>query len=229
MPSQRKRRIGTCAYCGQVRPITRDHVVPRCLFTRPLPKHMVTVPACDQCNHRKGQHDSFLRDLLTSDIAGNESPIARRIFEEKVLSSHRQNKSLLARIVLREAELKPVLSDSGMYLDECYVAHFDLRRAIEMFSFLVRGLYYRTSKVVLPAQCEFTLRRLTPDAVREIMDFFVNHNCNGPYSVGTGVFWCAYLRADTDDTTTVWLLVFYDRIVYAVTTGPPDKQPSQTR
>lgn len=70
MARQGRRHVKQCAYCGHRKPSTRDHVVPRCLFPRPLPVKIITVPACDECNGRKSRHDDFLRDLLVTYIAG---------------------------------------------------------------------------------------------------------------------------------------------------------------
>ena len=220
MTKHGRQRTRQCAYCGKHREITRDHVIPRCLFPRPLPNKMVTVPACNDCNSKKARHDDFLRDLLTSDIACNESPIAQQIFQEKVLSSHRQGKSLLARIALDEAKETPIITESGYYWGGCHVAHFDLNLAIEMFSFLVRGLYFRLRRIVLPPDCTFDVRRLGSEDANKWWEFFKENQYNGPYTLGDSVFWCAYQYAARDDAITFWILVFYDRVFYRVVTMP---------
>ena len=220
MAKHGRRRKRKCAYCGELREITRDHVIPRSLFLRPLPDEMVTVPACDACNSKKARHDDFLRDLLTIDFEGCESPIAQRVFQEKVLSSHRQGKSLLSRIALNEAKETPIVSKSGLYLGECHVAHFDLGRANEMFSFIVRGLYFRLREVVLPLDCKFEIRRLDGEGAKKWWESFKDKQFNGPYILGDGVFQCAYQYAAEDESVTSWMLVFYDRVFYDVVTSP---------
>lgn len=222
MAKQGRPRKGQCAYCGEHGHVTRDHVVPRCLFPRPLPAEMVTVPACGGCNSRKARHDDFLRDLLTSDLAGGESPIAQKIFQEKVLSSNRKGKSLLARIALEEARETPIITKAGLYLGECYVVTFDLDRTIEMFTFIVRGLYYRLREIILPADCKIDVRRLLGKDVETWWGSFEEHGFNGPYAIGKGVFWCAYQYAARDDAISCWMLAFYDRVFYRVVTTPAD-------
>ncbi|HMO93520.1 MAG TPA: hypothetical protein PKD64_15145 [Pirellulaceae bacterium] len=185
-----------------------------------MPNVMVTVPACDDCNAKKSLHDDFLRDLLTSDAAGGESPIAQQIFQQKVLSSHQQGKSLLARIVVDEAKETPIFTKSGLYLGDCYVAHFDLDRSIEMFSFIVRGLYYRLRQIVLPQDCKCDVRRLGDEDAKQWWEFFEEYKYNGPYALGDKVFWCVYNYAARDDSITFWMLVFYDRVIYRVLTAP---------
>jgi hypothetical protein len=190
-------------------------VIPRCLFLRPLPVEMITVAACVDCNSRKARHDDFLRDLLTSDIAGSESPIAQKIFQEKVLSSNRQGKSLLARIALDSSKEIPIISESGVNLGECYVGSFDFDRATEMFEFIVRGLYFRLRNVVLPKECKFEVRRLGIDDAKQCREAIPY---KGPYGIGEGVFWCLYNYASKDEAITFWMFGFYERVFYRVMT-----------
>jgi hypothetical protein len=214
-----RRRKGTCAYCGKHCKITSDHVIPKALFPRPLPTQMVTVSACHDCNSKKSKHDDFLRDLLTTDIAGNQSPIANSIFRDKVLSSHRQRKSLLSRIALNEAKRVQIISKSNLYYGDCYAVTFDLARAVEMFSFIVRGLNYKLRGVVLPSDCEFKVNRLVDKDINKWRDFFLQNGRN-IFVVQEGIFWCEYQYADFDETPTFWMLTFYDRIFYRVITVP---------
>lgn len=229
MARAKRRRKKICAYCGELKPSTQDHVIQRCLFLKPLPAFMATVPACDECNSRKALHDDFLCDVLTSDASGIEHPVAKEIFESKVLSSHRQNKSLVARIMLNEGRAVPATTKSGIVFDEYYVAKFDFDRAIEMFSFIVRGLYYRLRRITLPTSCQFDVRRLGADDFTQVHDQFYSNGCNGPYTLGNDVFWCVYQYAASNDAITLWLLVFYGRIAYSVITTPADyKWPNQS-
>ncbi|MGN6359574.1 MAG: hypothetical protein ACTHNK_04225 [Thermomicrobiales bacterium] len=54
--------------------------MPQCLFTKPLPAFMLTVPACEECNKEKGRDDHYLRDLLVMDSDGATHPTAQLIF-----------------------------------------------------------------------------------------------------------------------------------------------------
>lgn len=223
MANQGKRKKGKCGYCGEICLLTRDHVIPKSLFLRPLPADIVTVPACDDCNSRKSKHDDFLRDLLTSDIAGSESPIAHQIFLEKVLSSNRQGKSLVARIAIQSARRIPIKTPSGLIVGDGYVARIDHARTIEMFEFIVRGLYFRLRNHVLPKDYEFQALRQPPIQMKSLLVHFEKVGINGPYSIGKGVFSCWYNYAAQDEATTIWLLSFYERVFYSVVTSPKVK------
>ena len=72
---------GDCAYCGERRAVTRDHVIPRAVLrtynaTAPLdapsvpPEWLGEVPACLECNVRKSR-----RRLVPASWAGQVSQL----------------------------------------------------------------------------------------------------------------------------------------------------------
>ena len=44
--------VGVCAYWGETKPLTVDHVPPKLMLEEPYPDNLVTVPACLDCNKR---------------------------------------------------------------------------------------------------------------------------------------------------------------------------------
>ncbi len=209
-----------CAYCGEIKPSSKDHVIPRCLFPRPLPNPMITVPACDDCNGAKSRHDDFLRDLLVTDYAGSGSPIAQELFQTKTIRSHQQRKSLLGRITEGRELYIPVRASNGKP-DTAVLFSIDFERAIEMYSFLVRGLYFHFHSVRLPNNCNFRIGR--PD--KADLDIWIKmFNSQGGANVrriGNGeVFACAYNFGANEKFATLWLLEFYGRVHVAVITTP---------
>lgn len=91
-----------------------------------------------------------------------------------------------------------------------------------MFSFIVRGLYFRLRKVILPVDCKVEVRRLGGEDARAWWEFFEENQYNGPYSLGDGVFWCAYNYATANEAITFWMLSFYERVFYRIVTTPVD-------
>jgi len=47
--SARNKR-GLCAYCGQLKKLTADHVPPKLLLEQPFPRNLWVVPACTDCH-----------------------------------------------------------------------------------------------------------------------------------------------------------------------------------
>jgi hypothetical protein len=181
---------------------------------------MITVPACDECNGRKSRHDDFLRDLLVTDFAGSQSPIAQRIFTEKTLRSHQQGKSLFGRIAMSESMFELPIRDGAGDEDIAAFGTFDLERANEMFSFIVRGLYFASRSVVLPPDFLIRVRRLLKDDVAKWVTFFKDEGVFGSHRVGEGVFSCVFNFGATNEAITFWLLEFYERMHYSVITLP---------
>ena len=86
--------------CGDVSDLTREHVIPRCLFIQPYPVNLITVPGCDDCNGRKSADDDFLRDFFAVDVHSSNSPVAKTLFAGTVQRSLSRNSSHLLRDML---------------------------------------------------------------------------------------------------------------------------------
>lgn len=82
----------TCGYCGKRNATTMDHVVPKCVFIKPLPQNMVTIPACEKCNSEKAKYDDVIRDIVAVDFRMESHPKHIPLFE-KVRRSVRTNRS----------------------------------------------------------------------------------------------------------------------------------------
>jgi hypothetical protein len=220
-PPKQTKPPPACAYCGASPAATRDHVVPKCLFIRPLPQDVVVVPACDACNKDKGKDDTYLRDVLVMDYQGSESPIAREIFDTKVMRAAQRNRSEVVRAAVTQACLIPHGTPGGLYLGQLPSFDLDSRRIQRIFSYIVRGLYYRVRRVPLPAECAITVRRVNAKEAEEIYHIIKGMNGNGLYRIGQGVFECAFMYADEEPRISMWLLAFYQRVFFIVDTEPP--------
>lgn len=82
----------SCIFCGKNVGDTDDHVPPQCLFPRPLPSNMITVPACHDCNNKRfSKDDEVVRNILSSleiherhtDIKNHLAPKRNRSFTKK--------------------------------------------------------------------------------------------------------------------------------------------------
>lgn len=220
MRRKRRRKGGECAYCGELKDLTRDHVIPECLFKQPYPKNLITVSACDDCNSAKSKNDEYLRDLVTTDIYGNQSPLAQELFEQKVISSSRKNRSLMAREFLSKARLEPFYSKGGLYLGHFPSATLDPERITVIFSTITRGLYYDHRRQRIPNDYVFEVLRYHPWDFKDVWESFKQLHLNGPRILGD-VFGCAYVSAAEDPPTTLWLMWFYGRYCVSISATSP--------
>jgi len=218
---QGKRRVGICIYCGRLEKLSRDHVVPRCLFTKPYPLQLITVPACDRCHGEKSRDEDFLRDYLIVDVQGSQSFTAQAIFATgKVQRSLRRNSSDLLRSVLLAARVEPFYTEAGIYLGDFPQAPIDQQRLERIFARMVRGLYFDVRQVRIPDNYQFVLRRCYPQSYNKVREVFRNLKTHGPRVMGEA-FGCMYAAAKEDIFVTLWAMWFYNRVVFTVATRSP--------
>lgn len=60
-----------CIYCGQFAD-TKDHVPLKCLFEKPYPPNLLTVPSCQLCNQSFSKDEEYFINIL-SEIATNRT------------------------------------------------------------------------------------------------------------------------------------------------------------
>ena len=92
-----KKQPRECAYCGEIKMPTDDHVIPQCLFNKPLPGNMIVVEACQECNSLKSKDDDYLRDYLVTHLSTYEQEVPKRLFEGKMSRSIQRNSSSFAK------------------------------------------------------------------------------------------------------------------------------------
>lgn len=210
-----------CVYCGRGAATSRDHVIPKCLFLRPFPRDLITVPACVRCNHRKGEDDSFLRDYLTCDFVGQTSPTAQAIFQRKMLVAANRNSSDLANIVRQRGKMEPFYTRGGVYLGHLPIADFEEGRMEAILDRIIRGLYYYYRQLRIPQNYESEVWRIMPWDFGTIWETFSKLSLKRTRSLGD-VFIGRCAIAREDQLSTVWLLTFYERIHFGVFLTNPE-------
>src|SRR6266849_451322 len=155
----RKIKQGTCAYCGAVGDVTGDHVIPQCLWPGRVPRDVLVVDACRQCNHIwKSGNDAYLRDLLVSDRDVIQSPIGQRI-QPKFARSVLTNRSLMDRDLRDHGKIVVTQQPSGLFVPSL-VVEVPEKRTREIMSLIVRGLHQYYLHESLPKDISFWIARL---------------------------------------------------------------------
>ncbi len=207
-------KMRRCAYCGETAKSTKDHVVPECLFKKPYPPNLITVPACEPCNNAKSLNDDFLRDMLVCDLFGSQSPVAQKVFES-MLSSDRKDSSVIARLARANAQFKPLHTRAGIYLGDFPTFPIDEERVKTAFETIARGLYYDARRQFFPEGYAVEVRRYHPWEFDGVWQVFKRFHLNGPRVLGD-VFGCAFASAEEDPFSTYWLMWFYERVLISV-------------
>ena len=166
----KKTNFGECVYCRKIKSVEREHVIPRCLFPKPVPSFMLTVPVCRACNKAKGKLDEYVRDVLVLDIDCSNNAAARKLLNGEVGRAIRKNRSEVARAAKKGACLEPRYTPGGIYLGDAVSFPIDGERMNREFSLITRGLYYAIRKEHLPIDCAFDVRRVHPLRFHQIWE-----------------------------------------------------------
>jgi len=215
---RKKTVTGECVYCGEIKSLEKEDVIPRCLFLKPRPNDLVKVPVCRDCNLGKSKNDDYLRDILVTDADTFNNTIAQAIFHEKTLSSVRQNSSLLARDAMSKGKSEAMYTPNGIYLGEGIGVPINGERIKNIFTQITRGLYFKSRQKRIPDEYVFEVSRVHPLTFNEVWKGLQQIGYNGPYKIGEGVFTCVYLYAAEDEFITKWWLWFYESICISVAT-----------
>jgi hypothetical protein len=211
------KKEGRCAYCASdASRVTRDHVIPLLLFTKPFPPNLITVPACKKCQAEKQVDDEFLRDYLTCDVAAGQHPIASAIRLNKTYRAVERNSSEFARFVVTQQRRKvPLVTAAGIFAGVGVYTPLPLGRVESVITRITRGLYYAHQKRIMPSNTAITV------LLRNLSDFETLLGALGRrHQVHLGsVFSCAYCEG-TIPMHSLWLMLFYERLLFSVLTTP---------
>lgn len=146
-----------CAICGENEATTRDHVPPKSIFPQPRPDHLVTVPACRECNNGASDYDDLFKVFLSMQASENNE-IAKRLFEEKTLRTIKRNKFLLEKIQRESKEIEVVGRDGK--LETRTGVLWDSNAHDAVIKRTIRGLYYHHSGNVLSSDAVLSVQWL---------------------------------------------------------------------
>ncbi|MER8383391.1 hypothetical protein [Mesorhizobium sp. M1399] len=86
-----KRRPAHCALCGELRLVTREHVVPRGLYPDSKANsrfQRIVIPTCGTCNNGTSDDDAHFRNVVS--IAGDANPAVKELWDGPIRRSFGQ-------------------------------------------------------------------------------------------------------------------------------------------
>ena len=180
--------------------LTSDHVPPACLFSKPRPSDLVTVPCCSSCNREFMKDDEYFRIAVTTGIDKVKFP------RENADSVHAINKLVrpqsfgFARRVLQGVDL-----DTDCFFHDRGRLDIVLRR-------ISRGLFYYHKGERMPATVHFEFVLLTPSMrISTAGQEQISRLEGNLRTIGQGVFRYTFEPFEAPDPFgTAWLMRFYD-------------------
>lgn len=226
MAKHHKRLNGACAYCERKGALTRDHVIPQCLFDGDIPKDLPIVHACHACNNvKKSDSDTFLRDALVCDTDAYHHPVVQRIIHSQFERAVQRNQSALVRYVA--PRLRPVerFTPSSLFSGIEYSAPLPQDKISNVLGTMTRGLHRHYLHCAMPENVEFTVLRVqnVPDTL-PIVQTAVRLGILTYMPVGDStVFNCIYGVEPGDPSLSMWFLAFYcspwsQGVIFRITT-----------
>jgi len=124
-----------------------DHVPPKCLFAKPLPQNMLTVPCCSECNSGFTTDDEYTRVALALDVraASHGDVIGGMPSLMRWLAN--PGRRGFARYLAGQMKPLPIVGPNGAVIVK---ATQDVRRIDATGERIVRGIYYIQKRQPVP-------------------------------------------------------------------------------
>jgi hypothetical protein len=223
---KKKLDIGECVHCGEVGPVTMDHVPPKNLFNHPRPSDLVTVPACKGCNERASKDDEVFRNLLVTRADVGDHPAANRVLSVVMESLARPQAAGLRRAFTSSLMRVDLFSPGGIYLGTRAGYRVDLKRINRVARRTVTGLFFKRTGRRLPDQyrasvsCLSGVDSVTPKNLPHLQEVLRLLGTEPATDIGNGIFSYRFRLSEDDPFGSVWLLVFFGRVIFVGGTLP---------
>ncbi|WP_409525160.1 hypothetical protein [Nitrincola sp. MINF-07-Sa-05] len=190
-----------CAICGVRTASTKDHVPPKAIFPKPRP-HLITVPACFECNNSASDFDDLFKVYLSLHAAENND-IARKLFSEKTVRTLQRNQRLLDKIK-SESSRVAIVNKSGD-LESRMGVLWDSYAHDRVIERTIRGLYYHHSGHPIPSNCILQVQWLhgVPDEIIPMLPILKEH------TIGENQVVYKYVIYENDPRHSLWIFEFY--------------------
>jgi len=223
---QGRRRTGTCAYCGEYGPVSKDHIPPAGIFADPKPSNLITVRSCDRCHRPWSLDDEYFRIRLCLNDQARGHPDVNRNLDSIFQGLKRPESEGLKHDLLADWRNVELRSKGGIVLGRRTGFKVDMRRICGVIERTVRGLFYRERKQCLPKDhgvkviSNEMLAEEDAGVIEEMQRNIIRPLAAIPAMViGRDTFSYRVHFSDVP-TVSVWELVFYGSVQFVALTGP---------
>lgn len=213
--------VERCYLCGSVLSgeLDDDHVPLKQLYGRGVRKihnpNLFTLRTHKRCNSSYQYDEDYFVHSLAPVILGSYS--GNSVIEDIKKRLNGGRRIPLGHTVLKEFDSQP----GGLILPGDKVAkRFDGNRIGRVVWKIVRGLYFKEHKRVLPESTPFTWEIVSPGYPPPEMFLLIVHNSSkGDYP---GVFDYKYSVFPEVNNVNLWALLLWDRLIIIVSFHDPD-------
>lgn len=210
-----------CVYCGEAHASTNDHVPPKCLFPKPRPSNLVTVPACEACNRRASlDEEYFLAALMLTD-AGISS--AGQKLWKTLRRTYDHANGLRARIASAISPA-PVFSRGGIFLGNRLTVRHEDERFRSVVTKIVKGLYWLEYGERMPDMSVIHYRFLIAGEEKAVARKYLPHT-KVPKHSWPGIFEYRSNRTAEAPAGSIWLLLFFGQMQFWIVASSANVAP----
>lgn len=209
------RAFGSCVYCGLACNPTRDHVPPKCIFPKPRPSNLISVPACEDCNQKAGQVDDEMFKAAIALQVKQRKSVENKKFVESALRTLENNRRL--RDTLLGGRKPTWVRNDNNELVETSKYLWPGNNHDAVVGRTTQGLYYHhTRDSLFNLGCElevYFFERGDSDVVEMAQSLQMR-------AVGNRQFTYAFAIPIEDPRRTLWLYEFYEAHYAGAATFP---------
>ena len=175
---------------------------PRCLFLKPRPHHLITVPACEGCNNAAKLDDEYFRIVIS--IGVQDSLEGQRVWREGAIRSLRRSEKLRKHLLGRTRAVE-IVTPVGVIIGTGHAFEGENARIKRVVVRIIRGLLWHHYGVKTDPETVFDL--YVDADVTPIMETLQLTNIS---SIGGTAFQYRHSMATDDPGSSIWWLRFYE-------------------
>ncbi|MDP1573608.1 MAG: hypothetical protein Q8L78_01550 [Coxiellaceae bacterium] len=198
------KKIKMCAICGLTDVSgSKDHLPPRKIFSDPLPKNLITVPTCMECNNQGSKYDETFKTFLAF-ILGL-SPVTESLYKSAISTASKKFSRYISQN-MKQAVLK---TSGGIIYEKGYVLPLDEKISNGFQAVIQRttaGLYFKHFREHIGKEKKFEIRfhYVLHKEMIETLNFGYNR-------IGNQFSYLYSKTCPTENFLSLWLFEFYER------------------
>ncbi|WP_146086258.1 hypothetical protein [Methylobacter tundripaludum] len=199
---------GICAYCGEEKGITDDHIPPQCIFPKPRTTALIVVPCCEPCRVGWSMDDEEFRRFVWSAAGAEEHPSFEKAADKIISSINRLEAQDYRNRVLSSIGDIEMYSEAGSSVGNQPMMKLEWDRVERVLTRIVRGLFFQRNKKLIPDDHELIIK--APDV--KLFNVLDKYPFEQIANICDGVFRYWLCELNDDKTHSLWLMSFCDSI-----------------
>lgn len=145
-------KIQECYFCSD-EATSREHIPPTCIFNKPYPGNMITVPSCDSHNSRKSCDDEYLKwVLVTASVENSEVALGK---VNSILRAFKRSPRFCTSALSRPIDKIDIYSPEGIYIKSRPGYKIEPTRIQNILDMICAGLFFKMHNKKLDHSVKF--------------------------------------------------------------------------